>query len=97
MVEARFIGDFPSEGVDGMTFGDMIHHLHPLFHQNDTSVDPSIHGRFSAEKLMSVWKDLLKETDTFMVNFTKSGNHDSSFTKATMVTQKNTGFLMMMI
>jgi hypothetical protein len=54
MVETRFYGGFPSEVVDGMTFGDMIHHLHPLFHPIDTSVDPSIHGQFSAEKLMSV-------------------------------------------
>ncbi len=47
MVEARFNRGLPLEGVDWMTFGDMIHHLHPLFHQNDTSEDPSIHGQFS--------------------------------------------------
>ncbi len=107
MVEARFNGGFLSEGVDGMTFVDMIYLLHPLFHQNDTSVDPSIHGQLSSEKLMSVWKDLLNEYDTVMVNFTKSGNHGSSFTKPAMVTHKKCRamqfqshliqFLMMMI
>jgi hypothetical protein len=70
MVEARFNGGFPSEGVDGVTFVDMIYLLRPLFHQNDTSQDPSIHGQFSAEKLMSDWKDLLKEYDTVMVQLT---------------------------
>ena len=71
-----------------MTFADLLHHLHPLFHQNESGVDPSIHGTFSAQKLMAVWKELLKEYDTVMVNFTKSGNHDSSFTKAAIVSFK---------
>ena len=34
---------------------------------------------------MSVWKELLKEYDTFIINFTKLGNHDSNFMKAAMV------------
>jgi len=85
MVESRFNEGFPPESTDGMTFGDLIHHLHPLFHQSNVAVDPSDHGEFSAEKLMNVWKELLKEYDTVLVNFMKSGNHDSSFTKAAMV------------
>ena len=40
-----------------------------------------------AEKLASAWKDLIREYDIVMANFTKSGNHDSSFTRAAMVTQ----------
>jgi hypothetical protein len=71
-----------------MTFGDLLHQLHPLFHQSEAKVDPSNHGQFPAEKLLSVQKDLLKEYDTVMVNFTKSGNHDSSFTRAAMVALK---------
>ncbi len=54
MVEKRFNEGFPAEGVDGMTFADLLHHLHPLFHQNESGVDPSIHGTFSAQKLMAV-------------------------------------------
>jgi hypothetical protein len=88
MVESCFNEGFPPDSVDGMTFGDLLHQLHPLFHQSETKVDPSNHGKFSAEKLLSVWKDLLKEYDTVMVNFTKSGNHDSSFTRAAMVALK---------
>jgi len=91
MVEKRFNEGFPPEGVDGMTFADLLHHLHPLFHQNESTVDPSIHGTFSAQKLMALWKELLKEYDTVMVNFTKSGNHDSSFTRAAMSALKNDG------
>jgi hypothetical protein len=49
-----------------------------MFHQNEMAVDPSLHGKFSAQKLMSVWKELLYEYDTVMVNFTKSGNHEYS-------------------
>jgi hypothetical protein len=45
-------------------------------------VAPSDHGEFPADKLMNVWKELLKEYDTVLVNFMKSGNHESSFTKA---------------
>jgi hypothetical protein len=61
MVESRFNEGFPPESIDLMTFGDLILHLHPLFHQSDNAVDPSDHGEFSAEKLLNVWKELLKE------------------------------------
>jgi hypothetical protein len=85
MVENHFNESFPPDGVDGRTFSDLLHHIHPSFHQNDT-VNPSGHGIFMAEKLASAWKALMREYDTVMVNFTKSGNHDSSFTRAAMVT-----------
>jgi hypothetical protein len=90
-VENRFDEGFPSDGPDGMAFADLLHQPHPLFHQNDTTVDPSLHGKFSVEKLMSAWKELLKEYDTVMVNFTKSGNHDNSFTKAAIMVLKKSG------
>ena len=91
IVEKRFDEGFPSDGPDGMAFADLLHHPHPLLRQNDTTVDPSGHGKFSTEKLMSAWKELLKEYDTLMVNFTKSGNHHSSFTKAAMMALKKSG------
>jgi hypothetical protein len=40
------------------------------------------------QKNLSVWKELLKDCDTVKVNFTKSGNHNSSFTKVVMMTSK---------
>ncbi len=67
-----------------MTFADLMHHIQPLFHHSDTRIDPALHRQFSAEKLTPVWKELLKEHDIFIVNFTKSRNHDSIFTKAVM-------------
>jgi hypothetical protein len=91
IVEKRFDEGFPSDGPDGMAFADLLHQPHPLLRQNDTTVDPSGHGKFSTEKLMSAWKELLKEYDTLMVNFTKSGNHHSSFTKAAMMALKKSG------
>ncbi len=67
-----------------------MHHIHPLFHQNDVTIDPKLHGQFSAEKLRSVWKDLQAEYETVTVNFTKS--HDSSLTRAAMLAlYKNNG------
>jgi hypothetical protein len=89
MVESCLNEGFPLDSVDGMTFGDLLHQLHPLFHQNETKVDPSNHGQFPVETLLSVWKELLKEYDTVMVNIMKSGNHDSSFTRAAIVALKN--------
>ena len=85
IVESSFNEGFPCDGTDGMTFADLIHHLHPLFHQNSTAVAPSDHGDIPAEKLMNVWKELLKEYDTVLVSFTRSGNHKSSFMKAAML------------
>jgi hypothetical protein len=71
---------------------DLMHHIHPLFHQNDVTIDPKLHGQFSAENLRSIWKDLQAKYDMITVNFTKSGNHDSSFTRADMLAlNKNNG------
>jgi hypothetical protein len=88
IVAKTFNEGFPSNGPDGMTFAEMLHQPHQLFHQNDTTVDPSVHVNFAAEKLTSVWKESVKEYDTAMVNFTKSGNHDSSFTIVAMIALK---------
>jgi len=85
MVESRFNSGFLPDGVDGIAHADLVHHIHPLFHQNDEKIDPGVHGQFTAEKLRSVWKDLQSEYDKVIVNFTKSGNHDSSFTRAAML------------
>jgi hypothetical protein len=57
MMEACFNDGFPSDSIDGMTFGDLLHQLHPLFHQNEIKIDPSNHGQYPAELLLSVWKD----------------------------------------
>jgi hypothetical protein len=32
MVDSCFNEEFPPDNVDGMTFGDLLHQLHPLFH-----------------------------------------------------------------
>jgi hypothetical protein len=48
-VKNRFNEGFPSDGPDGMAFADLLHQPHQLFHQNDTTEYPSVHGKFSAE------------------------------------------------
>jgi hypothetical protein len=84
MVKHRSNKGFPP---DGMTFAELIHHIYPLFHINDTQIVSSNNGHFLAEKLSSVWKDLIREYDTVMVNFLKSSKYGSSMTKSTLVTE----------
>ncbi len=60
-IESRFNSGFLLDGVDGITHADLMHHIHLLFHQNDVTIGPKLHGQFSAEKLRSVWKDLQAE------------------------------------
>lgn len=84
LVHLRFNEGFPPDSTDGPTFANLIHHMHPLFHTGDTAINPAHHGTWTAEKLKKVWKDIIAEYDTVIVNFTKSGNHDSSFTRAAM-------------
>ncbi len=79
MVESRFNTGFEHDGVDGIAYTDLIHHIHPLFHQNDNAIDPGVHGQLTAEKLRSVWKD-----HNLNNKVTESSNHDSSFTRAAM-------------
>jgi hypothetical protein len=88
-VEQRFNHGFPPDGVDGTAFADLIHYIHPLFHSSGVEINPEKHGNFPAEKLYAFWKELTKEYDTVFVNFTKSGNHQSSFTRAAMMSLKS--------
>jgi hypothetical protein len=83
MMESRFNSSFQPDEVDGIANADLIHHIHPLFHQNDTTIDPCAHSQFSAEKPRSAWKDLQAEYNT-VTDITKPGNDDSSFTRAAM-------------
>ena len=40
-----------------------------------------------------MWKEIQKDYDRVMVNFTKSGNHNSNFTKAAMMVLRQQGVL----
>jgi hypothetical protein len=84
LVESRFNNGFLPDGTDGQAYADLIHHIHPLFHTGDEAINPSLHGAFQAENLRSLWKEIQSEYDTVVTKFTKSGNHQSSFTKAAM-------------
>jgi len=89
LVESHFNSGFPSDGVDGQKYPDIIHHIHPLFDQHDEVINPGMHGTFKAEKLRSLWKEMQSEYDTVMTKFTKSGNHQSSFMRAAMKALNN--------
>ncbi len=78
LVHLRFNEGCPPDGTDGPTFANQIQHMIPLFHTGDTAINPANHGTLTAKKLRKVWKDVIAEYDMVIVNFTKSGNHDSS-------------------
>jgi len=61
---------FPPDSIDGPTFANQIHHMHPLFHTGDTVINPGSHGTWTAGKLKKVWKDTLAEYDAVITNFT---------------------------
>ncbi len=75
--------------MDGTAFADLIHYIHPLFHSSGVEINPEKHGNFPAEKPYAFWKELTKEYNTVFVNLTKSGNHQSSFTRAAMMSLKS--------
>ena len=73
-------GGFKADS-DGVTFADFVHHEHPILDRHYEAINPANHGQFPAEKLRAVWKTIQSEYDVIMTKFTKSGNHNSSFTK----------------
>ncbi len=75
-------------GADGVDFLDKVHFEHTYYVEHHESIDPSKHGFFSNEKLRSMWNKIKSDYDHAMVNFTKSGNHSSSFTAVAMHVMK---------
>lgn len=70
--------------TDGVDFLDKVHFEHTYYGQHHEAIDPSKHGTFPNDKLRSMWNKIKSDYDQAMVNFTKSGNHASSFTAAAM-------------
>ena len=83
-VEKRFNDGFPGAGADGLVFADKVHFSHPLFDSHQEVINPGVHGTFDAKVLRKTWKVIQAEYDTVMTKFTRSGNHNSNFTKAAM-------------
>jgi hypothetical protein len=83
-IELRFKVGFPSDSVDGSGFANVVHFNHPNFDLFHESINTAEHGTHTAETLRDMWKKIQSEYDTVMVNFTKSGNHNSNFTQAAM-------------
>jgi hypothetical protein len=59
--------------------------LHPNIQQHHETVNPAVHGSFSSEDLHKMWKGIHSDYDKVMINFAKSGNHNSNFTKAAII------------
>ncbi len=93
VVAQRFHEGFPEGSVDGKVFADKVHFLHPNIQQHHETVIPAVHGCFSSEELRKMWKDIQSDYDKVMINFTKSGNHNSNFTKAAIIALRDQGLL----
>ncbi len=91
VVEMRFNEGFPGNSVDGPVFADKVHFLHPSIQEHHETVNPAIHGTFTSEELIKMWMEIQKDYDRVMMNFAKSGNHDSNFTKAAIVALREQG------
>jgi hypothetical protein len=93
MVAERFNDGFPEGSVDGKVFADKVHFLHPTIEGHHEIVNPVVHGNFSSEELCKMWKAIQSDYDKVMINFTKSGNHKSNFTKAAIIAVRDQGLL----
>jgi hypothetical protein len=92
LVEECFHAGFPVGSIDGPVWANIVHFHHPLIANYDPQVCPEDHCNFLSSDLCSNWKELQKEYNRVFINFKKSRNHNSSFTKADMaVFRKETG------
>ena len=80
----RFNNGFPVDSIDGPLFANKVHFSHPTIDGHPETVDPSQRSTFSSSDLNSLWKENQKEYEKVFINFKKSGNHNSSFTKEAM-------------
>jgi hypothetical protein len=67
--------------------------MHPTINQHNETVNPAIHSSFSSDELRKMWKEIQSDYDRVMINFTKSGNHNSNFTKAAIIALRDQGML----
>jgi len=81
LCEERFNSGFPVDSIDGPSFADTIHFSHPTIDAHHETVNPSNHSHFSSADLLAMWKEIQKEYERVFINFKKSGNHNSSFTR----------------
>jgi hypothetical protein len=93
LVAHRFNDSFPEGSVDGKVFVDQVHFVHPRIEGHHETVNPAVHGNFSSEELRKMWKEIQSDYDKVMINFTKSGNHNSSFTKAAIIAMRDQGLV----
>ncbi len=93
LVEKRFNEGFPDGSVDGPVFADKVHFTHPTINQHHKRVNPATLGTFTSDELRKMWKDIQSDYDRVMINFTKSGNHNSNFTKAAIIDLRDKGLI----
>ncbi len=65
-----------------------MHFDHPTLADLHEAIQPNQHGGFTSSELRSVWREIQKEYEKVFLDFKKSGNHTSSFTKPAMLVYK---------
>jgi hypothetical protein len=66
--------------VEGIDYLDHVQFTYPFNDSHSVTIDPGKHNFFSGTKLRTMWNKIKGDYDLAMMNFTKSGNHNSSFT-----------------
>ncbi len=70
VVEKHFNEVFLEDSVVGPVFADKVHFMHPSIQQHNETVNLAIHGTFTSEELWKMWKEIQRNYDRVMVNFT---------------------------
>jgi hypothetical protein len=70
-------GDPNTKGID---FLDNVYFTHQYYDSHSITINPGNHNLFSSSKLRAMWSKIRGDHDLVLTNFTKSGNHNSSFT-----------------
>ncbi len=87
LVEEWFNG-VPNNSVDGPFFADIVHFDHPSIANFHETIQPDQHRECTSSEVRSMWREIQKEYENVFLNFKKSGNHNSSFTKAARIVYK---------
>jgi len=85
-VASKFNGLSPDEdpNMESIDFLDKVHFTHQYYDSHFVTINPGNHNLFSSTKLRTMWNKIKGDYDLAMTNFTKSGNHSSSFTATAM-------------
>ncbi len=66
--------------MEGTDFLEKVHFYYQYYENHSVTINPGSHNLFPSSKLRSIRSKIKADYDLMLTNFTKSGNHSSSFT-----------------